>query len=74
MELLAADDLLRYLIELLVQNLQEICVIEKLPASQSEFGRGMKNAYVECLETIQMWNKAAENGLDWDIESRFPVS
>ena len=74
MELLSADELLRYLIGVLVQNLQEIREIENLPSSQSEFGKGMKNAYVECLETIQLWNGARANGLDYDIESRFPVS
>ncbi|MBS5023627.1 MAG: hypothetical protein KH054_10795 [Firmicutes bacterium] len=38
-----------------------------------EFGYGEKTAYVECLEIIQQWEKAKENGLDYEIEKFFSL-
>lgn len=46
------------------------------PASAYEnwdFAFGEKTAFVECLEILQTWDKAEENGLDYDIEKKFPI-
>lgn len=34
---------------------------------------GERTAYVECLELLERWEKAAEYGLDFDIEKVFPL-
>ena len=38
----------------------------------SEFGLGAKSAYVECLEYLQQWERAEDNGIDFDIEKKLP--
>ena len=38
------------------------------------YGEGAKAVYVELLEFIQQrWRESEEQGLDFDIEERFPV-
>ena len=38
------------------------------------YGEGAKAVYVELLEFIQQrWKESEEQGLDFDIEERFPV-
>ena len=69
---LVADDVLKQMIDYITTSLEEL--EEEYPDGNiPERYLGMKTAYVECLELIQQWEKAEENGLDWDIEENFPV-
>ena len=63
-----AEEILKYLIELLEYYLWEINDLD------GDFFIGEKYAYIECLEIIQKWEKASEAGLDYNIEKRFPVT
>ncbi len=65
---LTAEETLRYMIKLLTQALEEIGNDKE---EQTDFIYGEKTAYVECLEWLQRWKKAKENGLNYAIESRF---
>ena len=40
---------------------------------RNEFQYGERTAYTECLEWIQMWKYADINGLDFDIEQKYPL-
>lgn len=64
-----AEETLKALTETIVENLRELNDLEENP-----FISGEKHAYVECLEIIQeIWEHARQNGLDFDIENRFPL-
>lgn len=64
-----AAETLKALTETIVENLRELNDLEENP-----FISGEKHAYVECLEIIQeIWEHARQNGLDFDIENRFPL-
>ena len=53
--------------------------LEELQSSEESgeldlYGEGAKAVYVELLEFIQQrWKESEEQGLDFDIEERFPV-
>ena len=64
----SAEEILKYLIELLEHHLSELN-----GAENSGFALGEKYAYVECLEAVQYWERAAEFGLGYDVEERFPL-
>ena len=66
-----AEQVLRDMITLLTTYLKELSQTFGLPIS--EFVYGEKTAYVECLEWIQQWEHAKENGLNFDVEKRFPL-
>lgn len=63
-----AEEVLEYMKELLEVYLSELNGYEK-----NAFAYGEKTAYVECLEVIQLWEKAQTFGLDYDIEQRYPI-
>ena len=42
-------------------------------AAGEDFAYGEKTAYTECLELIQLWEGAKENGLDYEIEKKYPL-
>ena len=67
----SAEKVLLELYDLLSTGLEEIDEAYR-NAPIPDFARGMKNAYIECLETVQKWEHAKENGLDWVIEDMFP--
>ena len=48
-------------------------ISDKTPG-QNDYYDGMRLAYVECLEILKLWNEARQNGLDYDIETKFPVA
>lgn len=64
----SAEGILKYLIGLL-----ECCLTELNGAEANPFSLGEKYAYAECLETIKEWEKAAECGLGYDVEKKFPL-
>lgn len=62
-----AEETLKSLTETILANLREL-------NDMDPFISGEKHAYVECLEIIQdTWKEARQNGLDFDIEERFPL-
>lgn len=67
----SAETVLRNMIELIQISLSELVEIIDNPSTQFEYGE--KTAYVECLEIIQEWEQAANCGLDYNIEKRFPL-
>lgn len=64
-----AVETLNYLIDLLVYYLEDL----KNDSDGKEFISGERTAYIECLEIVQKWKHAKFNGLDFDIEERFPI-
>ncbi len=42
-------------------------------AAKKAFLVGQRTAYIECLELLQTWKGAADLGLDYDIEKRYPL-
>ncbi len=42
-------------------------------AAKKAFLIGQRTAYIECLELLQTWKGAADLGLDYDIEKRYPL-
>ena len=67
----SANELLIFLISLLTAYLEELSSSSALDADL--FCYGEKTAYTECLEWLQEWEFAESNGLDFDIENRFPL-
>lgn len=66
-----ATETLNYIIELFVSYLENLA--EEHDTDNEQFISGERLAYIECLEIIQFWECARMNGLDFDIEERFPV-
>lgn len=67
-----ADEVLEYITELFLSYLDEL---ESFSTDDADgFIEGQKTAYSECLEIIQQWEHSAECGLDFDIETRFPLT
>ena len=66
-----ANELLNFLISLLSVYLEELSSASIL--DEDQFCYVEKNAYTECLEWIQEWEFAEANGLDFDVENRFPL-
>ncbi len=60
----------------LAQMIHEICKkLDELKYTNKNdaYTNGMRTAYVECLEIIQMWNKSKHFGLNFHIESMYPI-
>ncbi len=73
MEKLNAYEMIRYLIDNSLITLEEIADVEK-KRDITQFEFGLRTAHVEILEIIEsFWDSAKAEGLDWDIEERFPV-
>lgn len=72
MRKLNSMDLLKFMIELLTSYLEELSDVQDLP--DQEFSYGEKTAYTECLEILSRWESAKENGLDYEVEKRFPLT
>ncbi len=71
-QLLPAQDVLLHLMDFLMTVLEDILDAEKAGEDDATV-QGAKGAYVTCLEFLTLWEKAAEYGLDFDIEEVFPV-
>ncbi len=69
---LSGQEVLEHLIDLLSYYLKDLSNLSR-GIDNKNFTDGLKTAYVECLEIIQMWEGAKEHGLDWNIEEKFPV-
>lgn len=68
---MSAEEILMNMIEALQGFLEELSEVSDRYTEQFEYGE--KTAYIECLEMIQLWKKAKSNGLNFDIEKRFPL-
>ena len=66
-----ANELLVSLISLLTSYLEELSFSSA--TDKDLFCYGEKTAYTECLELLQQWEFAEKNGLDFDVEQRFPL-
>ena len=66
-----AEEVLEMMIELLVLYLEELFEYKDVEGQQFQYGE--RTAYTECLEWIQEWKYAGINGLDFDIEKRYPL-
>ena len=71
MKKLTSNQNLRYLIELCTEYLDQLKDVKD--SADEQFLYGEKTAYVECLEIIQLWEHALTSGLDYDVESRYPL-
>lgn len=71
MKRLTERETLLYLIDLLTDNLDELNFATDGDADQ--FAYGEKTAYAECLEVIQLWSESGKNGLNYDIEKKYPL-
>lgn len=69
---MSGDKVLIRLIDLLIPYIEELYA-RKEENGDIEFLEGERTAYTECLEVIQQWDRAEENGLNWNIEERFPL-
>ncbi len=70
-QLLSAEEVLILLKELLISYLEELK--DACEPGENSFLYGEQTAYTECLEYIRLWDRAAEHGLDFDIEERYPL-
>ena len=71
MEKRNAEDVLKMMIEMLVLYVEELAEYKNEAGQQFEYGE--KTAYTECLEWIKSWKDAKTNGLNFEIESRYPL-
>lgn len=69
--LLTAEEVLIMLKELLLYYLEELK--DARNAGEDSFLYGEQTAYTECLELVRLWERAAEHGLDFEIEERYPL-
>lgn len=66
-----AENILKEMISLLTSYLKDLSDISDSPETQ--FAYGEKTAYTECLELLSKWEQAEKNGLNFDVEQRFPL-
>ena len=67
----SAEEVLEMMIEILLGYLEELFEFKDEAGQQFEYGERL--AYTECLEWIQKWKYAKINGLDFDIEKKYPL-
>ncbi|MCM1296877.1 MAG: hypothetical protein NC311_15165 [Muribaculaceae bacterium] len=65
------EETLIYLIDLLLFYLEELKDEKDIPSEQ--FAYGEKTAYTECLEVLQLWKHSKRHGLDFNIETKYPL-
>ena len=66
-----AEEILVYLAELLLLYLEELK--DAKGAGENSFQYGEQTAYTECLEIIRAWKGAEKIGLDFNIETKYPL-
>ena len=66
-----AKEILIYMTETLLFYLDELSAY--VDDKVNQFVYGEKTAYTECLAMIQLWEEAQEHGLNFEIESKFPL-
>ena len=68
---LPADHVLDILIRVLIQRLDELKDYKDVEGQKFQYGERL--AYTECLECVQLWEKAKEHGLNFEIEDVYPL-
>ena len=71
MEKKDAEEVLEMMISLLLIYIEELFKYNDVEDEQFQYGERL--AYTECLEWLQSWKYASKNGLDFDIEKRYPL-
>lgn len=71
MEKRDAEEVLKTMIELLILYVEELAECKNVAGQEFEYGE--KTAYTECLEWIERWEDAKNNGLNFEVESRYPL-
>lgn len=66
-----AREMLRSAIKRLIGELEETAGITA--DSPDQFAYGIRTASVAFLEMLQEWKGAKKNGLDFEIEDRYPL-
>jgi hypothetical protein len=67
----SSEEVLERMIEILLNYIEELFDYKDEEGQQFQYGERL--AYTECLEWIQEWKYAKINGLDFDIEKRYPL-
>ena len=67
----SAEEVLEIMIDLLLLYIDELFEYKDIEGQQFQYGERL--AYTECLEWIQEWKYAEINGLDFDVEKRYPL-
>ena len=65
----SSEEVLEMMIKILLMYIEELSEYTE----EEVFLYGERLAYTECLEWIQMWRYAEINGLDFDIEKKYPL-
>ncbi len=68
---LPADHVLDILIHVLIQRIDELKDYKDVEGQKFQYGERL--AYTECLECVQLWEKAKEHGLNFEIEDIYPL-
>ena len=66
-----ANEVLLTLTKLLLCYLSELSEYNDVEGELFEYGE--RTAYTECLEIIQEWEGAEKNGLNFNIEEKYPL-
>ena len=66
-----AEDLLVMMIKLLLFYIDELFECKNNEGERFEYGERL--AYTECLELLQLWEKAEEYGLNFNLEGKYPL-
>ena len=66
-----AEEILEMMIKVLLLYIDELFVCTD--EGNEAFQYGERTAYTECLEWIQLWRYAEANGLDFNIEEKYPL-
>ncbi len=69
--MLDAEETLLYLIEILLISMEELKDYKNTKEQQFQYGERV--AYTECMEIVQKWKKAAQNGLNFNVEEVYPL-
>lgn len=70
----SSEEVLQYITDRLIDYLDNDLSEQPECYDDWEFVFGEKTAYVEVLEMIrERWDHASDNGLDFEIEKRFPI-
>lgn len=71
MEKKSSEEILERMIATLLVYIEELFEYKNKKGQQFQYGERV--AYTECLEWLQAWKYAEHNGLDFDIEERYPL-
>jgi len=67
----SAEEVAAYLTELMLEYLDDLKDVADAPFTQFEYGE--KTAYTEIAEILSEWEGAAECGLNFNVEQKYPL-